>query len=500
MCDSYANGSYDGQGEYRWDYDDLPRYNQGNGPIYAQDLLKQHAEGYNQVTVLGKKGEVVPEAMSTFELCDNVFPPVIMKQLRNAGFTEPMPIQASTWAMAIQGRDVIGVAKTGSGKTLAFLLPGFLSILNGESFGKAPRLLVMAPTRELARQTEDEAHKFGGPCRISTVCLYGGAPIGPQLGQLRRGVQVIVATPGRLNDFLENRQVDLTMCTYVVLDEADRMLDMGFEPQIRTILAKVPASRQTLLYSATWAKEVRSLASDFLTNPFCVNVGQDRLTANEDVSQHVILVQNEQQKLEEVRKILENCVRGDLVLIFCDTKAGCAWLSEHLYSQYRIPCTALHGDLAQRDRNYAVQSFKSGQTPVMVGTDLAARGLDIKGIKVVINFDPAHGSEDYVHRIGRTARAGRKGTAYSLLTPKDAKKAKDIASVMQAGGVPVPPELADLAGSDWGGKGRKGKGKGKGGKGGSRANKGANNSKGRRKGKGKGDGEGGSEVGGIDHL
>merc|ERR1719223_983214 len=368
-----------------------------------------------------------------------------MNAMRNAGFTEPTPIQAHTWQLAIQGRDVIGVAKTGSGKTLAFLLPGFLKVMNQPNgLGRRIRILAMAPTRELAKQIESEAQKFGGACRINTACLYGGAPRPDQLMQLRRGVQCVVATPGRLNDFIDYGQVDLNSCNYVVLDEADRMLDMGFEPQIRTILARVSTPRQTLMYTATWGKDVRSLASDFLVDPFCVTLGEE--------------------KLVELRNILAKCSQGDLVLIFCDTKAGCAKLGEHLYKSYRLQCTALHGDLDQNARDRAILNFRTGKRPIMVGTDVAGRGLDIKGIKVVVNFDPAGDGEDYVHRIGRTGRAGEKGAAYSLLTPNNARKARDIVKVMQAGNVPIPKELAELAGT---GKGRNsGKGKGKGGKGG----------------------------------
>eukprot|EP00406_Dinophysis_acuminata_P044466 CAMPEP_0179312854 /NCGR_PEP_ID=MMETSP0797-20121207/53497_1 /TAXON_ID=47934 /ORGANISM="Dinophysis acuminata, Strain DAEP01" /LENGTH=595 /DNA_ID=CAMNT_0021022833 /DNA_START=88 /DNA_END=1871 /DNA_ORIENTATION=- len=466
----YQNGWKGGGGGGEGGYDDdegyYPRYNTGSGPEYAQDQLAAYdIDGQAEIVVTGKQGEVVPQALTTFEQCDNIFHPSIMMQLRAAGFAAPMPIQASTWEIAMQGRDVIGVAKTGSGKTLAFLLPGFMRILRTREQNPrgphGPQLLALAPTRELARQIEEEAQKFGNPCRIRTACLYGGAPRGHQLGQMRRGVQVIVATPGRLNDFLESWQVDLSQCGYVVLDEADRMLDMGFEPQIRSILQKAPDPRQTLLYSATWAKEVRSLASDFLIDPICVNVGKDKLVANEDVTQHIVVVNNEEEKLEEVRKILSGCTRGDLVLIFCETKMGCAWLGNHLYSQYRIPCTALHGDLAQGDRDLAISSFKKGQKPIMVGTDVAARGLDIRGIKVVINFDPAPDSEVYVHRVGRTGRAGEKGNAYSLLLPSQAKKAKDIAKVMIAGNIPIPPELQELVGTGHSNH-RKGKGKGKG--------------------------------------
>lgn len=469
-CNGYESGygGYNNKYSQQDDYDDdayYPKYNQGQGPMYSQDVIGASQAGAVSVTITGKSGAAVPDSMGTFEACETVFPPVIMNSMRNAGFTEPMPIQAHTWQLAIQGRDVIGVAKTGSGKTLAFLLPGFLKIMNQPNgLGRQIRILAMAPTRELAKQIESEAQKFGSPCRINTACLYGGAPRRDQLMQLRRGVQVVVATPGRLNDFIDYGQADLSACGYIVLDEADRMLDMGFEPQIRTILARVSTPRQTLMFTATWGKEVRSLASDFLIDPYSVTLGQEKLTANSDVSQFVIICRDDQEKLEELRNILAKCSQGDLVLIFCDTKAGCARLGEHLYSSYRVPCTALHGDLDQSARDRAIQNFRSGKRPIMVGTDVAARGLDIKGIKVVVNFDPASDGEDYVHRIGRTGRAGEKGFAYSLLTPKNAKKARDIVKVMQAGNIPIPQDLADLAGTGSGrsgGKGKGGKGKGK---------------------------------------
>lgn len=493
QCAGYTPGAYE-----QWDDDDAdteyPTFNQGSGPVYAQYQLADYSiEGGLQITVRGKEGEVVPPPLNTFESCAPVLPEKLLQQFRIAGFTAPTAIQQSTWPVAFLGRDIIGVAKTGSGKTLAFLVPALVQLLSKSTRGI--QCMVLSPTRELAVQIEAEAQKFGNPCGCRSVCLYGGASRGAQLGQLRRPPQIVVATPGRLNDFLESRQVDLSQVTYCVLDEADRMLDLGFEPQVRSILQKVSPSRQILFFAATWPKEVRSLASDFLTNPFKVSVGQDVIVANEDVSQNIIVVDNDEQKLDEVRKILEPLVKGNLVLIFCETKAGCAQLSDHLFKQYGIRCTAIHGDLSQRDRDYAIQSFKNGSRPIMVGTDVAGRGLDIKGITVVINFDPASSAQDYVHRIGRTGRVGIKGHSYTLLLRKQVKRAREVVQVMKAGSLQIPPDLqALIGGGNRGGNGRsKGGGKAKG------SGKGSGKGKGRGKGghgKAGGNFQGGGDRGG----
>lgn len=256
-----------------------------------------------------------------------------------------------------------------------------------------------------------------------------------------------------------------------------------------------------MLYTATWPKELRSLASDFLTKPIHVHVGHgDNLAANKDIVQIVSIVQNDQEKMEELRKVLAQCTQGDRVLIFCETKMATSYLSQQLSQVEHIHAVAIHGDLAQRDRDWALESFKSGRAPIMVATDVAGRGLDIKGITAVVNWNAAHNAEDYVHRIGRTARAGNKGVAYTFLQPSDKRKARDIVSVMENTGIEPSPELLKVAdrGAKFGfkGKGKKGKGKGKGfggkGKGG-----GGFGGKGKGGGKGKKGGGGGHHGGGA---
>uniref|UniRef100_A0A7S1AVP3 RNA helicase n=1 Tax=Noctiluca scintillans TaxID=2966 RepID=A0A7S1AVP3_NOCSC len=443
-------------------------YSVGNVPEYASESLWTATEkdGYPEVRVFGPADDQIPAALTTFDEASTVFPPQLIQRLRTAGFTAPTPIQAHTWSIAVEGRDVIGVAKTGSGKTLAFLLPGFLRVLHGRP--PPPTICILAPTRELACQIEAEAEKFGRPLGIRTACCYGGAPRGPQLSALRRGVQVVVACPGRLNDFISSAAVRLQNVTYMVLDEADRMLDMGFEPQIRSVIAETSPDRQTLLFTATWPKDVRSLASEFLRKPIHVQTGKNEtLTANQDIEQNVIFCTSEAEKTTQLISILQNLQYGDRCLIFCETKRATELLCSTLVSQHRIPAVRIHGDMEQRDRKGALESFRSARSPVLVATDVAARGLDVKGVSVVVNFEAAGTAKDYVHRIGRTGRAGNKGVAYSLLLRSEDRKAQDIVQVMRQNNIPIPPELQEVAGKRSGGKGKgkNRKGGGKGGKG-----------------------------------
>jgi len=477
-------GGYDGDGErfgWRQEYSvgSVPEYqaealwsNTADIPVdTAEDEAVREAA---EVHVFGPSGEQVPPALTNFEQASQVFPAQLIQRLQYAGFERPTAIQAHTWAITTTGRDVIGIAKTGSGKTLAFLLPGFLRILQNR--GRPPSLVVLAPTRELACQIEQEAEKFGRSSGIRTACCYGGAPRGQQLGALRRGAQVVVACPGRLNDFIQSGAVNLSNVCYLVLDEADRMLDMGFEPQIRSIIQQIPPQRQTLLFTATWPREVRSLASEFLNQPIHVQTGAvDVLTVNKDIEQHVCFVQSEQDKSAQLIQILQSLGSGDRCLIFCEMKRSAEVLANELMSYHGIPAVRIHGDMAQYERTGALEAFKSGRSPIMVATDVAARGIDVKGITCVINYDASGSAKDYVHRIGRTGRAGQKGVAYSFLMPREEKKAQDIIQVLQRSNLPIPPELQAHVqhrrtggGMRKGGKGKGGKGKGGKGKGGGR--------------------------------
>ena len=317
--------------------------------------------------------------------------------------------------------------------------------------------VVLAPTRELATQIQDEALKFGSSVACYSVVVYGGASKGYQLRSLRSRPQIVVATPGRLNDFLEMGAVDLKESSYVVLDEADRMLDMGFEPQIRKILQKVPSQRQTLFFTATWPKAVIRVATAILTNPVQVNIGDtDQLVANKDITQKIeILTGFEKQK--RLMDILNNppCPQPLKALIFCSTKKMCDQLGRAVGNLAAV----IHGDKDQRERDWVMNSFRSGRSPVLIATDVAARGLDIKECNLVINFDFPGQIEDYVHRIGRTGRAGEKGWAHSFLDPGEGNMARKLIPILRDAKQEVTPELEEQA-RRGGGTGKAPKGNG----------------------------------------
>lgn len=477
--DGYGMGGYGGSSGYGRGGDEgegggdefagwRQEYSQGAGPEYeAEALWTAEADGDEmaEVNVFGPPGDLIPPAVTSFDAASALFPPALIQKLQSAGFTAPTPIQAHTWAIAVAGRDVIGIAKTGSGKTLAFLMPGFVKILQARG-ARPPLLCILAPTRELACQIEAEAIKFGQSSGIRTACCYGGAPRGQQMGALRRGAQIVVACPGRLNDFIQSGTLSMANVSYLVLDEADRMLDMGFEPQIRQIIQNIPDTRQTLLFTATWPREVRSLASEFLQKPIHVQTGAvDVMTVNKDITQRVIFVNSEQDKPRHLITILQGLSPGDRCLIFCEMKRNCEMLATELTGTYGVSTVRIHGDLAQYERTAALDAFKNGRSPIMVATDVAARGIDVKGVTVVINYDASGSAKDYVHRIGRTGRAGQKGTAYTLLMPREEKKAQDIIQVLQRSGMAIPEELQALV-VQRGRQGRAGYGNRKGGKGG----------------------------------
>lgn len=409
----------------------------------AADVMNiSSAEAYRQQHEVTATGENVPAPFMTFEATG--FPSEILREMHSAGFSSPTPIQAQTWPIALQGRDIVAIAKTGSGKTLGYLIPAFMHLRRWHNNPRhGPTVLVLAPTRELATQIQDEAIKFGRSSRLSCTCLYGGAPKGPQLEELRRGADIVVATPGRLNDILETRNIDVRQVSLLVLDEADRMLDMGFEPQIRKIVNEIPPQRQTLMYTATWPKEVRKIASDLLNNPVQVNIGNaDELVANKSITQYVEVVpqMEKQRRLEQILRAQE---RGSKVIIFCSTKKLCDELTRSLRRFF--PAAAIHGDKSQGERDYVLNQFRSGKSPILVATDVAARGLDIKDIRVVINYDFPTGVEDYVHRIGRTGRAGATGVAYTFFCEQDWKHAGDLVKVLEGANQPVPPEVREIA-------------------------------------------------------
>ncbi|KAJ7970819.1 putative Dead box ATP-dependent RNA helicase [Quillaja saponaria] len=412
----------------------------GHGGSDAGSRLS--TESYRHHHEITTIGDNVPPPFMSFE--STGFPSELLREVQNAGFSAPTPIQAQSWPIALQSRDIVAIAKTGSGKTLGYLIPGFVHLKRSRNNPQlGPTVLVLSPTRELATQIQDEAVKFGKSSRISCTCLYGGAPKGPQLRDIDRGADIVVATPGRLNDILEMRKISLQQVAYLVLDEADRMLDMGFEPQIRKVVNEVPARRQTLMFTATWPKEVRKIAADLLVNPVQVNIGNvDELVANKSITQHIEVLAP-LEKHRRLEQILQSQDPGSKIIIFCSTKKMCDQLARNLTRQFGA--AAIHGDKSQGERDHVLNQFRTGRSPVLVATDVAARGLDIKDIRVVVNYDFPTGVEDYVHRIGRTGRAGATGLAYTFFGDQDAKYASDLVKVLEGANQQVPPELCDMA-------------------------------------------------------
>ena len=341
----------------------------------------------------------------------------IAAALSAQGFTSPTPIQCQSWPILLEGRDLVGIAKTGSGKTLAFMVPALLHIAAQPplKYGDGPLCVVLAPTRELAQQIEVETRKVL-PGGVRCACIYGGAPKGPQLAQLAVGVHIIVATPGRLIDFLESRRTNLLRVTFVVLDEADRMLDMGFEPQVKAICQQVREDRQMIMFSATWPREIQALAAAFQRNYIRIHVGSADLLANPDVAQHFVFT-TESDKLSQLRKLLLGN-HGKRCLVFAKMKRTADELERHIRAM-GISVYAIHGDKEQAQRDYVLNKFRKESNMTLVATDVAARGLDIKELDMVINYDFPMQIDDYVHRIGRTGRAGAKGDAFTLITKRE---------------------------------------------------------------------------------
>ncbi len=386
----------------------------------------------------------------------------MINNIKLAKFDRPTPVQRYSIAIVTAGRDLMGCAQTGSGKTAAFLFPMISFLLKkgiGSSYSRSsfshdgdygrrrvvlPHALVIAPTRELACQIHDEARKFSYHTGLRSVVVYGGANIGNQLRERERGCDILVATPGRLTDILERRKVSLSQIKYVVLDEADRMLDMGFEPQIRKIVEEedMPPSgeRQTLMFSATFPREIQRLAASFLRDYIFLAVGRVGSTTDL-VTQRFIRVEDEIQKQEMLLDLITS-VSG-LTIIFVETKKKADMLEDFLLRK-GFPATSIHGDRAQEDRTNALRLFSSGKAPYLIATNVAARGLDIENIAHVINFDMPTDIDDYVHRIGRTGRAGKNGLATAFITQDNVNSVPKLLELLTESQQDVPPFLSKM--------------------------------------------------------
>jgi ATP-dependent RNA helicase RhlE len=359
--------------------------------------------------------------------------PSILKAVAETGYTIPTPIQAQAMPLVMDGRDVMGAAQTGTGKTAAFTLPILHRLMQFANTSASParhpvRALILTPTRELADQVSDSVIKYGKSTPLRSAVVFGGVDINPQRDALRRGCEILIATPGRLLDHVEQKNVNLGQVGILVLDEADRMLDMGFLPDLDRIVRLLPTQRQGLLFSATFSNEIRKLARSYLQSPAEVEVAARNATAD-TVAQIAYPIAGEQKRAAVVHLVKS---RGfNQVMVFSNTKIGASRLARML-ERDGVKAESIHGDKSQLDRIKALNAFKAGELEVLVATDVAARGLDVVGVPCVINYDLPYNAEDYVHRIGRTGRAGASGEAIALFAPEEERYLLDIEKLIKA--------------------------------------------------------------------
>ncbi|CAM2177617.1 ATP-dependent RNA helicase RhlE [Paraburkholderia sacchari] len=358
--------------------------------------------------------------------------PEILKAIKEQGYTTPTPIQAQAIPVVLTGRDVMGAAQTGTGKTASFSLPIIQRLLPLASTSASParhpvRALILTPTRELADQVASNVRTYAQHTALRSAVVFGGVDMNPQSDELRRGVEILIATPGRLLDHVQQKTTSLGQVQMLVLDEADRMLDMGFLPDLQRILNLLPKERQTLLFSATFSGEIKKLAATYLRTPQTIEVARSNSTAT-NVTQVVYEVAEGDKTGAVVQLIRERGLKQ--VIVFCNSKIGASRLARQIEKQ-GIVAAAIHGDRSQSERMQALDAFKRGEIEALVATDVAARGLDIAELPAVINFDLPFNAEDYVHRIGRTGRAGASGDALSLCSPSEKKQLADIEKLIK---------------------------------------------------------------------
>ncbi|CAH2034825.1 unnamed protein product, partial [Thlaspi arvense] len=412
----------------------------------AEDVPEKKPEsedsGEQKVVVTGKDVEIAKYAALT-SFAGAKLPENVLSCCKT--FQKPSPIQSHSWPFLLDGRDLIGIAKTGSGKTLAFGIPAIMHMLKKNKSGKGtknPTCLVLSPTRELAVQISDVLTEAGEPCGLKSICVYGGSSKRPQITALRSGVDIVIGTPGRLRDLIESNELRLSDVSFVVLDEADRMLDMGFEEPVRFILSKTNKVRQMVMFSATWPVDVHKLAQEFMDpNPVKVVIGSVDLAANHDVMQ-IIEVLDDRARDQRLVALLEKYHKSqkNRVLVFALYKVEAERL-ERFLQQRGWKAVSIHGNKAQSERTRSLSLFKEGSCPLLVATDVAARGLDIPDVEVVINYSFPLTTEDYVHRIGRTGRAGKKGVAHTFFTSQNKSLAGELVNVLREAGQVVPADL-----------------------------------------------------------
>ncbi|XP_074284449.1 DEAD-box ATP-dependent RNA helicase 35-like [Silene latifolia] len=418
-------------------------------PRVIRRMSKKHSDRLRKQWCISVNGDDCPPPIQSFR--DMRLPEPILRKLKEKGIEKPTSIQVQGLPVVLSGRDMIGIAYTGSGKTLVFVLPLIMAALQEELMmpvvhGEGPFGLIVCPSRELARQTYEVIEEFSDSLRdagypeIRRVLCTGGVDIRTQVDIIKKGVHIVVATPGRLKDLLTKKRMNLDNCRYLCLDEADRLIDRGFEDEIREMFSYFKAQRQTVLFSATMPSEIQNFARSALVKPIVVNVGRAG-TANRDVIQEVEYVKQESKFIH----LLECLQRTPPpVIVFCENKTGVNHIHEYLLIK-GVEAVALHSDKDQEDRDYVIKSFKSGKKDVLVATDAASKGLDFPDIQHVINYDMPAQIENYVHRIGRTGRRGKKGLATTFINKDQSETTLlDLKHLLQEAKQKIPPVLAEL--------------------------------------------------------
>ena len=368
--------------------------------------------------------------------------PKVLDAVTASGYTQPTPIQEMAIPRVLERKDVLGIAQTGTGKTAAFTLPMITLLEQGRARARMPRTLILEPTRELAAQVEESFTKYTSGQKLNVALLIGGVSFGDQDLKIMRGVDVLIATPGRLLDHFERGKLLLTGIEILVIDEADRMLDMGFIPDIERICKMVPFTRQTLFFSATMPPEIQRITEAFLHNPVRIEIARQATTAETITQLLVASPSDPSQKRETLRRLMRDAVDVKNGIIFCNRKSDVQIVWKSL-EKHGFSVAALHGDMDQRARTVALDGFRAGTMQYLVASDVAARGLDVPDVSHVFNYDAPHHAEDYVHRIGRTGRAGRLGTAYTIITPADDKNLAAIEAMIKRSIDWLGPTLAD---------------------------------------------------------
>lgn len=448
--ESWGSRKNDGRGRRHSSFSEEEKMNPSTEPIEfkkdfyvpTETLSAREAEKLRESAQMKLTGDDIPLPIVDFTNLN--FPEEVLKHFQKKGFTKPTPIQAQGWPMALCGRDMVGIASTGSGKTISFVLPALIHAKSQQPLrdDDGPIVLILAPTRELVTQIEQVVQEYCSAFGLNSCAVYGGASIVPQKKALKRGVEVLVATPGRLIDLHEQGFCPLNRVTFLVLDEADRMLDMGFEPQLNMIIPKTNSNRQNLMWSATWPREVRALANNYMKNFIQVCIGDDDLKCNIKITQKVEVV-DWQDKKNKLLFLLQD-MKSDRVIIFCNMKRTCDTIEDFLCEK-GFHAAAIHGDKTQAARDAVIQNFKSGRKSILIATDVASRGLDVENVKLVINYDFPKAVEDYVHRIGRTARGNvTEGHAFTMFTRDDIGNGRAFIQLLKDSNQEIPSALEDL--------------------------------------------------------